>query len=129
MLFLTLYDRSNSVYAQKAQLVTLKWCEIVFIGRTTALWAFLCLSLRLILLILSVLLVLGFIKAQAIVAAQNLQPSALVLYLDTLHLVVQNFESVRCINPVAFLHQLLSTLVLTTLEKSGHPVMIVLVQD
>jgi hypothetical protein len=44
---------------------------------------------------------------QAIAAAQNLQPSALVGYLDTLHLVVPNFESVRGTFPLAFLHQLL----------------------
>jgi hypothetical protein len=43
--------------------------------------------------------------------------------------VVQNFESVRGTFPLAFLHQLLSTLVLATLEKSGHPAMIALVQD
>ena len=43
--------------------------------------------------------------------------------------MVQNFESVRGTFPLAFLHQLLSTLVLTTLEKSGHPAMIALVQD
>jgi hypothetical protein len=115
---------SNSTYAQKAQLVTLKWREIVSIGRATALWALLCLSetppadtLRATWLL------------QAIAAAQNLQPSDLVRYLDTLHLVVQNFDSVRGTFPLAFLHQLLSTLVLSTLEKSGHPAMIALVQD
>jgi hypothetical protein len=115
---------SNSTYAQKAQLVTLKWREIVSIGRATALWALLCLSetppadtLRATWLL------------QAIAAAQNLQPTDLVRYLDTLHLVVQNFDSVRGTFPLEFLHQLLSTLVLTTLEKSGHPAMIALVQD
>jgi len=115
---------SNSTYAQKSQLVTLKWREIVSIGRATALWALVCLletppadTLRATWLL------------QAIAAAQNLQPSDLVRYLDTLHLVVQNFESVRGTFPLAFLHQLLSTLVLTTLEKSGHPAMIALVQD
>ena len=115
---------SNSTYAQKAQLVTLKWGEIVSIGRATALWALLCLSetppadtLRATWLL------------QAIAAAQNLQPSDLVRYLDTLHLVVQNFDSVRGTFPIEFLHQLLSTLVLTTLEKSGHPAIIALVQD
>ena len=115
---------SNSTYAQKAQLVTLKWREIVSIGRATALWALLCLSetppadtLRATWLL------------QAIAAALNLQPSDLVRYLDTLHLVVQNFDSVRGTFPLEFLHQLLSTLVLTTLEKSGHPAMIALVQD
>jgi hypothetical protein len=115
---------SNSIYAQKAQLVTLKWREIVSIGRATALWALLCLSetpppdtLRATWLL------------QAIAAAQNLQPSDLVRYLDTLHLVVQNFDSVRGTFPLAFLHQLLSTLVLTALEKSGHPAMVALVQD
>ncbi len=66
---------------------------------------------------------------QAIAAAQNFQPSDLVRYLDMLHLVVQNFEYVRGTFPRAFLHQLLSTLVLTTLKKSGHPWMVVLVQD
>ena len=66
---------------------------------------------------------------QAIAAAQNLQPSDLVRYLDTLHLVVQNFESVRGTFPLVFLHQLLSTLVLNTLETSGHPAMLALVQD
>ena len=115
---------SNSSYVQKAQLVTLKWREIVSIGRATALWALLCLSetppadaLRATWLL------------QAISAAQNLQPSDLVRYLDTLHLVVQNFESVRGNFPLVFLHQLLSTLVLNTLETSGHPAMLSLVQD
>jgi hypothetical protein len=115
---------SNSSYVQKAQLVTLKWREIVSIGRATALWALLCLSetpaadaLRATWLL------------EAIAAAQNLQPSDLVRYLDTLHLVVQNFESVRGTFPLDFLHQLLSTLVLNTLERSGHPAMIALVQD
>jgi hypothetical protein len=115
---------SNSTYAQKAQLVTLKWREIVSIGRATAVWALLCLSetppadtLRATWLL------------QAIAAAQNLQPSDLICYLDTLHLVVQNFDSVRGTLPLEFLHQLLSTLVLTTSEKSGHPAMIALVQD
>ncbi len=42
---------------------------------------------------------------------------------------MQNFESVSGTFPLAFLHQLLSTLVLTTLEKSGHPAMVALVQD
>jgi hypothetical protein len=97
----------NSIYAQKAQLVTLKWREIVSIGRATALWAWLCLSgtpppdtLRATWLL------------QAIAAAQNLQPSDLVRYLDTLHLVVQNFDSVNfcpwhfssCISSSAFVH-------------------------
>jgi hypothetical protein len=115
---------ANTIYAQKAQLVTLKWREIVFIGRATALWALLCLSetppadaLRATWLL------------QAIAAAQALQPTALVRYLDTLHLVVQNFESVRGTFPLAFLHQLLSTLVLSALETSGHPAMMALVQD
>ena len=115
---------ANSIYAQKSQLVTLKWREIVSIGRATALWALLCLSetppadtLRATWLL------------QAIAAAQALQPTDLVRYLDTLHLVVQNFESVRGNFPIAFLHQLLSTLVLSTLETSGHPAMIALVQD
>ena len=115
---------SNSAYSQKAQLVTLKWREIVSIGRATALWALLCLSetpppdtLRAAWLL------------QAIAAAQALQPSNLVRYLDTLHLVVQNFESVRGGFPVAFLHQLLSTLVLSALEKSAQPALIALVQD
>ncbi len=115
---------SNSTYAQKAQLVTLKWREIVSIGRATALWALLCLSetpppdtLRATWLF------------QAIAAAQNLQPSDLVRYLDTLHLVVQNFESVHGTFPLAFLNQFLSTLVLTTLEKSGYPAMVALVRD
>jgi hypothetical protein len=57
------------------------------------------------------------------------EPSDLLHHLDTLHLVVQNFLSVRGTFPLAFLHQLLSTLVLTTLEKSGHPAMIALDQD
>jgi hypothetical protein len=115
---------SHSAYLQKAQLVTLKWREIVSIGRATALWALLCLSetpppdtLRAAWLL------------QAIAAAQALQPSNLVRYLDTLHLVVQNFESVRGGFPVAFLHQLLSTLVLSALEKSAQPALIALVQD
>ncbi|MFN7881698.1 MAG: hypothetical protein ACK5PF_01595, partial [bacterium] len=115
---------ANTISAQKAQLVTLKWREIVFIGRATALWALLCLSetppadaLRATWLL------------QAIAAAQALQPTALVRYLDTLHLVVQNFESVRGTFPLAFLHQLLSTLVLSALETSGHPAMMALVQD
>ena len=83
---------SNATYAQKAQLVTLKWREIVFICRATALWALLCLSepppadaLRPTWLL------------QAIAAAQNLQPSDLVRYLDTLHLVVQNLS--QCAAP------------------------------
>ena len=43
--------------------------------------------------------------------------------------MVQNFESVRGTFPVAFLHQLLSTLVLSALETSGHAAMMALVQD
>jgi len=114
----------HSLYAQKSQLVTLKWREIVFIGRATALWALLCLSetppddtLRATWLI------------QAITAAQALKPSCLPEYLDTLHLIVQNFESVRGTFPQAFLHQLLSTLVLHTLERSGQAALVSLVQD
>jgi hypothetical protein len=90
----------------------LKWREIVSIGRATALWALLFLSETPPAEMLRAMWLL-----QAIAAAPNLQPSDLVRYLNTLHLVVQNFESVRGTFPLAFLHQLLSTLVLTTLEK------------
>ena len=53
----TLFDiiERNSLYVQKAHLVTLKWHEVVPIGRATALWALLSLSLRPLQLILYVL--------------------------------------------------------------------------
>ena len=66
---------------------------------------------------------------QAIAAAQNLKPAGLVHYLDSLHLVVENFAQVRGEFPVTFLHQLLSTLVLYTLEQSGDPGLLSLVQN
>jgi hypothetical protein len=91
----------NATYAQKAQLVTLKWHEIIFIGRATALWpGFLfCLSET-----PSVDALRATWLLQAIAAAQNLQSSDLVHYLDTLHLVVQNFEPVCGTFPLTFLH-------------------------
>ena len=102
-LFFYIIER-NSNYTQKAQLVTLKWREVVPIGRATALWALLSLSetppadtLR-----------AGWL-IQAIAAAQDLKQGCLVSYLDTLHLIVENFEQVRGEFPVEFLHQLLST--------------------
>ena len=107
---------SNSTYAQQSLLVTLKWREIVSIGRATALWALLCLSetppadpLRATWLL------------QAIASAQNLQPSDLVRYLDQLNFVVQNFEFVWGIFPLAFGRLILPPLVLTTSEKSVCP--------
>ena len=114
----------NANYAQKAQLVTLKWREIVPIGRATALWALLSLSetppadnLR-----------AGWL-IQAIAAAQDLKQGVSISYLDTLHPVVENFEQVRGEFPVEFLHQLLSTLVLYTLERSNDPGLLALVQN
>jgi hypothetical protein len=97
---------SNSTYVQMAH-VTLKGREIVSIGRATALWALLRLSEK---PVADSLRSTWFL--QAIAAAQNLQLSDLVSYLDTLHLVVQKFESVRGTLPLEFLHQLLSTLFL-----------------
>ena len=122
----TLFDiiERNSLYVQKAHLVTLKWREVVPIGRATALWALLSLSetppadtLR-----------AGWL-IKAIAAAQDLKPAGLVPYIDTLHLVVENFDQVRGEFPVEFLHQLLSTLVLYTLERSGDPGLQSLVQN
>jgi hypothetical protein len=88
-IFFDLIER-NPQYVQKAQLVTLKWRDVVPIGRATALWALLSLSetppadtLR-----------AGWL-IQAIAAAINLKPAGLVHYLDTLHLVVENFAQVR----------------------------------
>ncbi len=124
VLFDLMSSGSNSTYAQKAQLVTLKWREFVSNGGATALWALLCLSETPPPYTLCATWLL-----QAIAAAQNLQPSDLVRHLDTLHLVVQNFETVRGTFPLAFLHQPLFIFVLTTLEKSGHPTMVALVQD
>jgi hypothetical protein len=122
-IFFDIIER-NPHYVQKAQLVTLKWREVVPIGRATALWALLSLSetpppdtLR-----------AGWL-IQAIAAAQNLKPAGLVQYLDTLHLVVENFAQVRGEFPVTFLHQLLSTLVLHTLEQSGDLGLLSLVQN
>jgi hypothetical protein len=65
----------------------------------------------------------------AIAAAQNFKPSDFVRYVAPLNFVVQNFESVWGTFPLALLHQFLSTLVLTTLEESGPPAMIAVVQD
>jgi hypothetical protein len=86
---------SNSTDALNSQLVTLKWCEIVSIGWNLsekppadmmhATWLI-----------------------QAIAAAQILQPSYLVCYLDTFHLVVNSFESVCGTFSFAFLHQFFS---------------------
>jgi hypothetical protein len=66
---------SNSTYVQKAQLVILKWREIISIqvGRATALWALLCL-----LETPPPDTLLATWLLQAIAAAQNLQPSDLV---------------------------------------------------
>jgi hypothetical protein len=96
--------KRNPHYVQKAQLVTLKWREVVAIGRATALaaavWALLSLSetpppgtLR-----------AGWLT-QATAAAQNLKPAGLVPYLDALHLVVEFFAQVQGEFPVTFLHQ------------------------
>ena len=122
-IFLDIID-CNLHYVQKAQLVTLKWREVVPIGRATALWALLSLSetpppdmLR-----------AGWL-IQTIAAAQNLTPAGLVPYLDSLHLVVDNFAQVSGEFPVTFLHQLLSTLVLHTLEQSGDLGLLSLVQN
>ena len=114
----TLFDiiERNSLYVQKAHLVTLKWREVVPIGRATALWALLSLSETAPVDTLRA----GWLL-KAIAAAQDLQPAGLVPYIDTLHLVVENFDQVRGEFPVEFLHQLLSTLVLYTLERSGDP--------
>ncbi len=91
---------SNSTYAQKAQLVTLKWREIVSIGRATALWALLCL--------LSVLLGCCRLLQQLRIYI-HLILFAIWIHNITLHLVVQNFDSVCGTFPLEFLHQLLST--------------------
>jgi hypothetical protein len=114
----------NSLYVQKANLVTLKWREIVPFGRAAALWALLAISetppvdsLR-----------AGWL-IKAIAAAKSLKPGGLIHYIDTLHLVVENFDQVRGEFPIDFLHQLLSTLVLYTLERSGDPGLQSLVQN
>ena len=46
ILLIVLFDiiDRHSLDAQKSQLVTLKWRDIVFFGLATALWALLCLS-------------------------------------------------------------------------------------
>ena len=68
---------------------------------------------------------------QAIAVAQSLQRTTVTLgdYLDSVHLVVQNFDILRGDFPIEFLHQLMSTLVLWTLEHTGVPAYLALVTD
>jgi hypothetical protein len=84
------FIQRNLHNVQKAKLVTLKWREVVPIGRATALWALLSLSET----PPPDTLHAGWLIQAIAAAAQNLKPAGFVQYLDTLHLVVENFAQV-----------------------------------
>jgi hypothetical protein len=65
---------------------------------------------------------------QTIAAALNLKQCGLVSNMDTLHLVVENFMRFCGEFPLELLHQLLSNLVINTLERSNAQGLLALVQ-
>jgi hypothetical protein len=116
----------NPQYHRKSQLVTNQWRNICWIGRAVSFW---------LLLVHTETPAPDMMRAnwliQAIAVAQSLQRTTVTLgdYLDSVHLVVQNFDIVRGDFPIEFLHQLMSTLVLWTLEHTGVPAYLALVTD
>ena len=116
----------NPHYHQKSQLVTNQWRNICWIGRAVSF----CL-----LLVHTETPASDMMRAnwlfQAIAVAQSLQRTTVTLgdYLDSVHLVVQNFDILRGDFPIEFLHQLMSTLVLWTLEHTGVPAYLAPVTD
>ena len=114
---------SRPQYATKAQLVTNVWRDFSFLGRAVGLWSLLALSEQ---------PADDQLRADWLIKAVNAalsDPSNLTVYLDNLHLIVSYFEAVRGPFPQSFLNQLLSTLILHSLETQGSAAMLALVQD